>query len=420
MKFLWRISLLLTLKLFILSCANNNDLIRIFPEYSDDYKANDICSYKTIAKEFIVQWQNGSITLEKYDNKDLFVANFLKKNIEKIRLVEYNKIFSYIRDNDLENSFYYNKNEIQNEITNWGQYRVKADILWKQGFFGNNIKIAILDSGVDTENKPIQNQLLNNELEIPFNDIDDDKNGYIDDYHGWNFIKSSDDIFDNNKEGHGTHVTAIIASNHNLGPIKGIAPKAKIIPIKFLNHNGEGTLSNALAAIKYAIARKAQIINASWGDAPCSLTFENILKDLERENIFFVSASGNDGFNIEEYPIYPAAFNLTTQITVGASNYWDQLTYFSNFSLNKVHLLAPGSEIESYIPYNQITIKNGTSMATPFVSGAIALLLEKYPNVPLATIKEALIQSTNQYKDLPVLSKGILNISNADLYIQQL
>jgi subtilisin family serine protease len=217
--------------------------------------------------------------------------------------------------------------------------------------------------------------------------------------------------------GHGTHVAGIIAAQHDdnlhmTGYVQGIAPQAKILPVKFLGEDG-GTMSGALRSIDYAISRGAKIINASWGGTGCSLSLRQKVSEVANRNILFVAAAGNNGVNLERYPEYPAAFNLPTQITVGAIGETLFMANYSNYSTEYVHIFAPGSQVVSTIPGQAYAAYSGTSMATPFVAGAAAVLLSARPDLSPADLRRLLFTTVQQDNTYSNLTRGRLNLGSA-------
>jgi subtilisin family serine protease len=296
-------------------------------------------------------------------------------------------------------------------IDSWGQEKIDVESVWQQNIKGENVSIAIIDSGVDILHTQLKNQILINEKEIPDNLIDDDNNGYIDDYYGFDFFTKTGEIVPVGI--HGTHVAGIIAANGDMGPIKGIAPMAKILPLNFMDHeNPGGSLGDAILSIEYAVKRGVKVINASWGGSTCSVSLKATIDSLEEKNILFVAAAGNEGLELDNFPEFPAAYRSAAQLTVGAIMPSDRMAGFSNYSEKLVDLMAPGSMIWSTTPKKDFEALSGTSMAAPFVSGAAALLWSKFPNVTVAQIKEAILKSVD-LGEYPSTSKGRLNVKNA-------
>ena len=292
---------------------------------------------------------------------------------------------------------------------NWGIDSIVAKKLWDQNIFGEDVIVAIIDSGIDRQHPQLVNQLYVNPNETE-NGIDDDGNGLIDDINGYDFPNNSGNLYDGS--GHGTHVAGIVAADHANGSIKGVAPRAKILAFDFFDDDGGGSVFDALAAIRAAEFKGARIINASWGGAACSRSLREILNELSQKNILFVAAAGNESLNIDRDPMYPAAFSASSQITVGAMTADGSTAGFSNYG-KLVHLVAPGADILSTYPLPELTaVEHGTSMAAPFVSGAAALLWSAFPQATAKQIKQALV-STSKAGPFPVLSRGSLDVDAA-------
>ncbi|MGZ3723194.1 MAG: S8 family peptidase, partial [Bdellovibrionales bacterium] len=249
------------------------------------------------------------------------------------------------------------------------------------------------------------------------NQVDDDANGYVDDYSGYDFVHNHGLLGDN--QYHGTHVSGIVAGAHHdttakIEPyVQGVAPDAKLLPLAFLDDQGSGNMSDAVRAINYAVSRGARVINASWGGTECSATLRDAIAGLNAKNVIFVAAAGNDSANVDRNPEYPASLNLLSQITVGATGDHDYMAQYSNYGLAAVHIFAPGTNIVSTLPGGQMGFLSGTSMATPFVTGAVALLLSAVPDATPAQIRLALYNSSAKYADYLNASRGRLDLGRA-------
>jgi len=265
---------------------------------------------------------------------------------------------------------------------------------------GSGIIVAVIDTGIDITHEDLADNIWLNTGEIPNNGLDDDGNGYIDDTNGWNFAEQNNIVFNSlntEEDSHGTHVAGIIAAAKDNGKgIAGVAPAAKIMPLKVFK-NGKAYTSEIISAIEYAESMNVRIINCSWGS-----TIENkVLKEaIQNSNILFICAAGNYSINIDKNPIYPASFNCPNIITVASVNQSGNLSGFSNYGENSVDVAAPGVEIISTLPGNSYGIKNGTSMAAAFVSGEAALLLNKNSNENILTIKDKIISSSDRLSSL--------------------
>lgn len=348
----------------------------------DCYGSNANGNYST--DRLIVGWRNGSISINEASD-----IKMLSERSNDIDFLEYDQVLSIEPLQVKLNS--------KTPIT-WGPAAVKAHKLWEKGIFGKGVIVAVIDSGVDYYHPQLKDQIAINTAESLGDGIDHDKNGYINDYRGWNFSGNNSEVLDNPENGHGTHVTGIILASHPKNsdekfPVMGVAPEAKVLPIKFIEKK-DGMLSDAIKAMKYAASRGARIINASWGGSACSRAMQAVIEDFERQNILFVTASGNSGLNLDEEPTYPASYNLAAQLTIAASTYRKFLAGFSNYG-NAVHLAAPGAKILSTFPGGDYKVMAGTSMAAPFVSGAAALLWSYRPNATVQQIKTAIYQSVN-------------------------
>ena len=266
---------------------------------------------------------------------------------------------------------------------------INATRAWDFGT-STNVVIAEIDTGVDYRHQDLAANIWTNTGEIAGNGIDDDHDGYVDDTRGWDFANNDNDPMDDN--GHGTHVAGTIGAigNNGLG-VTGVAWSAKIMPLKFLDKNGSGAISDAIEAINYARVKGAKVINASWGGGGFSSALQSAISQFQNAGGIFVAAAGNEASNNATVASYPA--NYSGVISVGASTRNDTLASFSNYGTN-VQIVAPGQSILSTLPNNSYGTLSGTSMATPHVSGAIALLWGQNPTLSAAQITSALLINT--------------------------
>lgn len=381
------------------------------------------CLPNIIKGEYLVSWENGKVTKVFADDLEAFKNGFVTKNLQEIKYIETNKMI-YLDPRSKASS----RGLVGpgTGFSNWPAQQTLADVAWKQGFRGQDVVVAVIDSGVDYTHPQLHNQLALNEGESgtdgfgsnkAFNGIDDDNNGYVDDYYGYNFGYDSNDPYDSDQ--HGTHVAGIIAAHHDDNVageqkyIQGIAPDAKVLPVAFITAGGGGTLDAAIDAIEYARLRGADIINASWGGASCSKTLGDKIKSLEQDDILFVAASGNNGKNIDLQPEYPAAYNLPVQITVGAVSQLFTMAAFSNYGTTYVHIFAPGKDIYSTVPNSSYEAFSGTSMAAPMVAGALALLKSAKPLATFQDLKKALYSGVTVDNTYRNTHRGRLNIKQS-------
>ncbi len=238
--------------------------------------------------------------------------------------------------------------------------------------------------------------------------------GYVDDYYGYDFVDDDGDPMDDN--GHGTHVAGTIAANgsNQFGSV-GVAPNAKVMALKFLDSASEGSTFDAIQAIEYAILMGADVTNNSWGGGGYSQALREAIAAAANVGQLFVAAAGNLGIDSDRQPEYPAGYDLSGIISVGASTASDRLSSFSNYGQTSVDILAPGSDIYSTLLGGGYGLRSGTSMATPHVTGAVALLLSAYPELSSAEIKAAILESVDLLPDLEntAVSGGRLNALQA-------
>ncbi|MCO6431897.1 MAG: S8 family serine peptidase [Deltaproteobacteria bacterium] len=286
--------------------------------------------------------------------------------------------------------------------------------LWK----GNSSTIiAVIDSGVDYNHPDLKDNMWVNPNEIAGNGIDDDGNGYVDDVHGINTINGSGDPMDDHN--HGTHCAGTIAGRgNNSTGVTGVNWYAKIIGVKFITSSGSGSLYDAIEAIHYVTNLKIAGVDValssnSWGGGPYVSSMYSAIQRARDHGILFVAAAGNASNNNDGYAFYPANYNVDNVISVAAHDSSGNLASFSNYGANTVHLAAPGVSILSTIR-GGYSYYNGTSMATPHVSGALALLHSFRPDLTYFQLKTILLQNTVPLASLTgrVQTNGILNLNN--------
>ncbi len=279
-----------------------------------------------------------------------------------------------------------------------------------------NFVVATIDSGLDMAHPDLAANVFTNPGEIAGNGIDDDGNGYVDDVHGWNFVDGNNDPSDTVPAcgGHGTHVAGTIgaAGNNGIG-VAGINWSVKIMPLRafraVLGILCSAADADLIAAIDYAAAMGVRVTNNSYGGGASSQSFYDAIRASKS---LYVAAAGNDGANNDAVPSYPASYNLPNIVAVAATDDTDALAYFSNYGATSVDIAAPGVGILSTTPKNSYSLFDGTSMATPHVVGAAALLWAHDPSLTVNEVKWRLLESADPL-GLPVLSGGRLDIGNA-------
>ncbi len=267
----------------------------------------------------------------------------------------------------------------------WGLRQIHAEEAWKNHRGSKDIIVAVIDTGCDIHHPDLAENLWRNPGESGLdengmpkaaNGIDDDDNGFVDDFHGWNFSSNTSDLED--EHGHGTHIAGIIGAHrlNGFGPT-GIAPHVSLMILKYFDHDASGkdNLNHTVAAIRYAVNMGADIINYSGGGSMKSAAEEEALNWAASQGVLVVAAAGNEGLNSDFYPFYPADYKLPNILSVAATDRTEGLMNMSNFGVQSVHLAAPGKNIFSTLPNGQYGYMSGTSQATAFVSGVAALLM---------------------------------------------
>lgn len=265
---------------------------------------------------------------------------------------------------------------------------------WKTTKGDSNLVIAVIDTGVDYNHPDLAENIWTNEAEKNGKPgVDDDGNGYVDDVYGYDFSYEDADPMDGN--GHGTHCSGTIAASHDNGlGVAGVMAHAKIMAVKFLSDEGSGALSDAILAIDYATKMGAKIMSNSWGGGGRSEALKESIEAAAKAGAVFTAAAGNSSGNNDSYPHYPSNYEVENVVSVASHTYNNNLSSFSCYGKNTVHVIAPGQNILSTTPDNSYDVYSGTSMATPHVTGVIGLLLSHEGDVDFATLKKRLVESS--------------------------
>jgi subtilisin len=298
---------------------------------------------------------------------------------------------------------------------------------------GSGVVVAVIDSGVWLSHPDLKNNIWLNSLEIPQNKKDDDGNGYIDDYYGWNFVEGSSNMLA--YASHGTEVASIIAAEHNDYGIAGIAPKAKIMSLTVCDEVGCST-DSIIDAIYYAVDNGANVINLSLGgdgyvgytdlfDAPMQYAYKKgvvVVVAAGNGDVESAGSSGQDLNFIKASPVSNEIGGLNTFLGVGALDMsMQKISRWSNVG-SVVDLYAPGEGIAvATVPsLNEdgyyFSYVDGTSFSAPMVSGAVALVKSKFQKLKNWEIIDKIISTTDDGKRLrvdKVLSDGDSDINQS-------
>jgi len=272
---------------------------------------------------------------------------------------------------------------------------ISAVAAWDIRSDASDVVVAVVDTGARLTHEDLEANLWTNPDEVPGNGVDDDGNGVVDDVHGFDAIAGSGRPAD--EDGHGTHVAGTIgARGDNATGVAGVAWRARLMPIRFLGPDG-GFLSDAIEGLAYAREEGAAIVNNSWASGGFSSGLRDAIERLAGEDILFVAAAGNDGSDNDARPSYPASYTVDNVIAVASSDRDDRLSEFSNFGGTSVDLAAPGASIRSTFASGDASYASlsGTSMATPHVSGAAAVLRAEFPDAPFGEIKGRLLDNVD-------------------------
>jgi subtilase family serine protease/subtilisin family serine protease len=311
---------------------------------------------------------------------------------------------------------------------------VDADIdaleAWEIGTGSHDVIIAVIDTGVDVTHEDLQANLWTNTQECPqgvgkcrADGVDDDGNGYVDDFHGINAITNSGALLDD--YGHGTHVAGIAAAaGDNRKGVVGVSWNAKILGCKFITAFGSGTTSNAVKCFNYIhdLRNKQKInilvTNSSWGGGSPSRALREAMGRVDSP--LHVASAGNSNSNRK---LYPAAYDLDNIISVTATDHDDVYAGFSSWGEDWVDLAAPGVNILSTIPDGRCPMclpsgygaTSGTSMSAPYVAGAAALIWSEFEGLNNQQVKQRILSGVDPLppQSKKTLTNGRLNLFNS-------
>lgn len=331
---------------------------------------------------------------------------------------------------------------------NWGINETESWKAWNLSRGSRGIVVAIIDTGIDVRHPDLVKNLWRNPGESGLdelgrdkasNGIDDDRNGYVDDVHGWNFVDDDNVVTDNH--GHGTHIAGIIGANGEGagglgGGIRGVAPNVSLMVLKYFDPRARSLnpLANTIKAIRYAMKMNAKIINYSGGGLLPNQLEMDVIREAAERGILVVAAAGNERSNSDRRGFYPADYDLPNVLSVTAIDKQQRILPTSNYGERSVDIAAPGDEITSTVPGGYAAM-TGTSQATAFATGVAVLLMAQRPELrdPAALIKhivetggqvEKLIGKTrrqtvlNSYRALAIFDRSVAAFgeaaSNAD------
>ena len=317
-----------------------------------------------------------------------------------------------------EPDYFYTSSAVPNDPyfgLQWDMNKIQAPEAWGIATGSADVVVGVVDTGIDYDHIDLADNIWTNPGEIPGNGIDDDGNGYIDDVHGWDFFHDDcdpDDYTVGDHSGHGTHVAGTIgaATNNGIG-VAGINWNVKLAALKYYDEDIQtGKGSTTVRAVDYAIKEDIPILNNSYGG---NVYNTSMYLAIARYNGLFVAGAGNDALNNDIKSFYPAGYDLPNIIAVASTDEKDELTDFSNYGEATVDIGAPGIRIYSTVPNDKYDYKRGTSMATPHVTGAAALLKSYRPELETRDLKKIILKSGD---DVPALAGKTVTGKRLNLY----
>lgn len=334
----------------------------------------------------------------------------------------------------------YSNDPLLGSFSNWGVRGPEADGIfvgerfganavgaWKKGHTGSKaVYVAVLDSGIDIDHPDLKNNIWVNSREIPGDGIDNDRNGYVDDYRGWNTVGENGNVFPSSTlDSHGTKVAGIIgAEGNNAVGLAGVNWAVGVVPVKMFDL-GSSSTSAAIKAINYAkdlkLKNKVNIaaINASWGGGGFSYAMRDAIRYAGDQGIVFVASAGNEGNNNDSTIHYPSNYECgwfyrewDCVVAVAAHDRQGAKAGFSNYGKKNVDLSAPGQSVLTTDTGGRYFNFSGTSAAAPFVTAAVALCAATNPSVPPEKIREIILDTSQEISSMQniVLTNGMLNI----------
>ncbi len=307
--------------------------------------------------------------------------------------------------------------------------KIGAPAAWDTSTGSSSVIVAVVDTGTALSHPELSGQIYVNSGETGGNGRDDDGNGYVDDVNGFNAISPGTPPEDDTSGSHGTHISGIIgARGNNARQVAGVNWNVKILPIKVFDASEGSDDPTIVAGLDYVLALKARGVNIratndSWGGDQTSAVLEDAFSRLDGAGILNFVAASNDSLNLDgknssdgsDINDYPSSYTFPTIVSVAASDENDSRVYFSNFGAQTVDIFAPGANILSLARGGGTTYLEGTSMATPIVTGAAALLWSIKPDLSPAQMKALLLNSSFQAPALrgACVSNGRLDLAKA-------
>ena len=290
---------------------------------------------------------------------------------------------------------------------------VRAAAAWATTTGGVSTVVAVIDSGIDFTHPDLAANRWGNPGERP-NRKDDDRNGFADDFHGWDWVADSATVRDG--QGHGTAVAGVIAAQGNNGEgIAGVMWRASLMSLRVLDDTGSGSVADAVEAVDYAVAAGAQVINCSWGTDGESVALRDAIGRAGKAGVVVVTSAGNNSRDIDAQPYYPASYNLPNLIAVASTDGSDSLAAWSDWGGRGVAVAAPGADILTTKAGGGYWTLSGTSLSAPFVAGVAGLVKTVAPRAPAEVVRDSIVKGSRRVITLGgwVSSGGVVNAAGA-------
>ena len=326
------------------------------------------------------------------------------KSLPGVRFVEANSIFRLSEQvpNDPEFSKLYGlKNPASTDSV---RKDIGATNAWQHSTGSKDVLVGVIDTGIDYQHEDLAANYWTNPGETGVdengedkqtNGIDDDNNGYVDDWRGWDFANNDNDPMDDHS--HGTHCAGTIGAKGNNGVgVAGVNWDVSLVGIKIFSGGGSTSVDAIVAGIDYATTIGVDLTSNSWGGGSPSQAIREAIERANNEGILFVAAAGNSSSDNDSTGNYPSNYPIDNIIAVASTDRDDNLSSFSSYGLETVDVAAPGSNIYSTIPNNGYGYKSGTSMATPHVAGLVALVKSRFPDIDYQQVKNRVFTTASR------------------------
>lgn len=274
---------------------------------------------------------------------------------------------------------------------NWGMENIKAKQareLMSTNCKDSQILVGVIDTGIDINHNTLKTSIWQNPKPLKMNFFGDT------DVTGWDYARDTTLTIDSH--GHGTHISGIISGKN------GVCPEVKILGSAYYKETDDPNVNfqHANKALEYLINKDVKIINYSGGGGWFSQTEYDLLEKAKEKGILVIVAAGNFKQDADKFLYFPAAYEFDNILAIGSINQTDVMSAFSNFGVQNVDITAPGNNILSTTPRNNIGLMSGTSQATAFVSGVAALLWTENPNLNYTQVRDYIIKGSRKLANL--------------------